>query len=124
MGLFISERIRKQEFGKRISAADKEALLYGARPELAQSIAGRDLPKGTRLLKVYATTKKGPRRILYLLVVEEGDLFVLFYRDKKDRVGENMSPKNPTFRAELNKHLDLLREDILKNLVEEILPES
>lgn len=122
MGLFISERIRKREFGKRISAGDKEALLDGARPELATAIAGRDLPKGTRLLKVYATTKHGPRRILYLLVVEEGDLFVLFYRDKKDPVGENMSLINPAFRAELSKHLDALREDILKNLVEEILP--
>jgi hypothetical protein len=45
---------------------------------------------------------------------------VLFYRDKKDAVGENMSPKNAAFNAELN--WDLLREDILENRVEEILP--
>lgn len=122
MGLFISERIRKREFGKLIPAADKAVLLDGARPELAQPLAGKDLPKGTRLLKVYATTKRGPRRILYLLVAAEGDLFVLFYRDKKDSVGENMSPKNPAFNAELNRHLDLLREDILEDRVEEILP--
>lgn len=122
MGLFISERIRKREFGKLIPAGDKAALLDGARSELARLISGKNLPKGTRLLKVYATTKQGPRRILYLLVVEGGDLFVLFYRDKKDLVGENMSPKNPDFNAELNKHLDLLREDILKNHVEEIQP--
>ena len=91
MGLFISERIRKREFGKLISDADKTVLLDGARPALAHPIGGKDLPKGTRLLKVYATTKRGPRRILYLLVVANGDLFVLFYRDKKDPVGENMS---------------------------------
>jgi len=78
VGLFISERIRKREFGKLIPAADKAVLLDGARPELEQAIAGRGLPKGTRLLKTYATTKQGPRRILYLLVVEGGDLFVLF----------------------------------------------
>jgi hypothetical protein len=47
---------------------------------------------------------------------------VLFYRDKKDAVGENMSPKNAAFNAELNRHLDLLREDILENRVQEILP--
>jgi len=122
VGLFISERIRKREFGKLITAADKAVLLDGARPELARLIAGKDLPKGTRLLKVYATTKRGPRRILYLLVVAEGDLFVLFYRDKKDSIGENMSPKNAAFNAELNRHLDLLREDILESRVEEILP--
>lgn len=45
---------------------------------------------------------------------------MLFYRDKKDAVGENMSPKNAAFNAELNRHL--LREDILENRVEEILP--
>lgn len=123
MGLFIAARIRQREFGKLIPPADKETLLDGARLGLAQPIAGKDLPKGTRLLKVYATTKQGPRRILYLLVVAEGDLFVLFYRDKKDAVGENMSPKNTAFNAELEKHLELLREDILKNRIEEILPD-
>ena len=122
MGLYISERIRKREFGKLIPPADKAALLHGARPDLAKPLAGEDLPKGTRLLKVYATTKRGPRRILYLLAVAEGDLLVLFYRDKKDSVGENMSRKNAAFNAELNRHVDLLREDILENRVEEILP--
>jgi len=122
VGLFISERIRKREFGKLIPANDKAALLAGARPELAQPIAAKSLPKGTRLLKTYATTKQGPRRILYLLVVEGGDVFVLFYRDKHDLVGENMSPRNAAFNSQLSKHLALLREDILKNRVEEILP--
>jgi len=121
VGLFIAERIRKWEFGNRIPAADKATLLDGQRVALAQPIAGKGLPKGTRLLKVYATTKQGPRRILYLLVVEGGDLFVLMYRDKNDPVGENMSPKNPAFNAALNKHLDALREDIVNNRIEEIL---
>ena len=31
MALFIAERIRKREFGREISAADKETLLKGAR---------------------------------------------------------------------------------------------
>lgn len=123
MGLFIAERIRQREFGQRIPSMDKAALLEGARVCLTETISAKGLPKGTRLLKAYATTKRGPRRILYLLVVAEGDLFVLFYRDKQDKVGENMSPKNKAFNATLSKHLDLLREDMVAGRIEEIAPD-
>ena len=118
MALFISERIRKREFGREISSADKETLLEGARVCLTASIAGHGLPKA------YATTKQGPRRILYLLVVQEKDLFVLFHRTKQDDVGANMSPKNPTFSSALTKHLDLLRDDLAAGRIEEITPEA
>jgi len=64
------------------------------------------------LLKGYATTPNGPRRIVYLLAVEDGTLFLLFYRDKKDEVDKNVSPKNDDFRVQLKKHLGILREDI------------
>ena len=124
MALFISERIRQREFGREISSADKEILLEGARVCLSASIAGHGLPKGTRLLKAYATTKQGPRRILYLLVVQENDLFVLFYRPKQDEVGANMSPKNPVFSSALTKHLDLLRDDLAAGKIEQITPEA
>lgn len=124
MALFIAERIRKREFGKLIRPADKATLLEGARISLTESIAGQGVPKGTRLLKAYATTKQGPRRILYLLVVAEGDMFVLFYRDKQDSVGANMSPKNTAFNAALAKHLDILRADIAADRIEEIVPAS
>ena len=124
MALFISERIRKREFGREISSADKETLLEGARVCLSASIAGHGLPKGTRLLKAYATTKQGPRRILYLLVVQENDLFVLFYRPTQDDVGANMSPKNPVFSSALTKHLDLLRDDLAAGKIEQITPEA
>ena len=124
MALFISERIRKREFGREISPADTAALLEGARVCLTASLAGRGLPKGTRLLKAYATTKQGPRRILYLLVVQEGDLFVLFYRPKQDEVGENMSSKNFAFNSALTKYLDLLRDDMAAGRIEEIASEA
>lgn len=124
MALYIAERIRKREFGRGISAADKESLLAGARVCLGASISGHGLPKGTRLLKAYATTKQGPRRILYLLVVQEKDLFVLFYRTKLDDVGANMSPKNSAFNNALAKHLDLLRDDMAADRIEEITPEA
>jgi len=124
VALFISERIRQREYGREISAADKKALLEGARVCLGASIAGHGLPKGTRLLKAYATTKQGPRRILYLLVVQEKDLFVLFHRPKQDDIGANMSPKNPAFSSALPKHLDLLRDDLAAGRIEEITPEA
>ena len=124
MALFIAERIRKREFGREIASADKEALLAGARVCLTASIAGHGLPKGTRLLKAYATTKQGPRRILYLLVVQQRDLFVVFYRTKGDDVGTNMSPRNPAFSSALTKHLDLLRDDLAAGRIEEITPET
>ena len=124
MALFISERIRQREFGREISAADKKALLVGARVCLSASIAGHGLPKGIRLLKAYVTTKPGPRRILYLLVVQEKDLFVLFYRPKQDDVGANMSPQNPAFNSALTEHLDLLRDDLPDGRIEEITPEA
>jgi hypothetical protein len=124
VALFIAERIRKREFGREISSADKEALLEGARICLTAGIAGHGLPKGTRLLKAYATTKQGPRRILYLLVVRERDLFVLFCRTKDDHVGANMSPRNPAFSTALAKHLDLLRDDLAAGRIEEITPEA
>lgn len=124
MALFISERIRQREFGREISAADKKALLEGARVCLGASIAGHGLPKGTRLLKAYATTKPGPRLILYLLVIQKKDLFVLFHRPKQDDVGANMSPKNPAFNSALTRHLDLLRDDLADGRIEEITPEA
>ena len=124
MALFISERIRQREFGREISAADKKALLAGARVCLSASIAGHGLPKGTRLLKAYATTKLGLRRILYILVVQEKDFFVLFHRPKRDDAGANMSPKNPAFNSALTKHLDLHRDDLADGRIEEITPEA
>jgi hypothetical protein len=124
VALFISERIRQREFGREISAADKKALLEGARVCLGASIAGHGLPKGTRLLKAYATTKPGPRLILYLLVIQKKDLFVLFHRPKQDDVGANMSPKNPAFNSALTRHLDLLRDDLADGRIEEITPEA
>jgi hypothetical protein len=124
VALFIAERIRKREFGREISSADKAVLLAGARVCLTAGIAGHGLPQGTRLLKAYATTKQGPRRVLYLLVVAEKDLFVLFYRTKHDDVGANLSPRNPAFNRALKKHLDLLRDDLAAGRIEEIAPEA
>lgn len=112
MALIIGERIREREFGAVIPAADREVLLRSARASLATPIKGVGLPKGTRLLKAYATSDSGPRRIVYLLEVEAGDLLLLFYRDKNDPVGANITLKNKAFKKQLNQHLDALAEDL------------
>jgi hypothetical protein len=120
MAVIVSNRIRDQEFGSAVPEEVREILRRAARVALATPIASRGLPPGSRLLKVYAASSRGPRRIVYLLAVEAGDLFLLFYRDKSDAVGANVSPKNPVFSGQLKKHLALLHEDIKSNAFEVI----
>mgnify|MGYP001627643584 CR=1 FL=1 len=92
---------------------------------MATTIAGKDLPAGTRLLKSYATSPAGPKRVIYLLVVDDGDVFLLFYRGKNDAIGSNASMSNPAFKAALSKHLALLEEDIRKGRIETLdFPEA
>lgn len=112
MPLVVSHRIRDREFGSGIPADAQAVLIRSARVALTTPIAGKGLPPATRLLKAYATSPQGPRRIVYLLAIEDGTLFLLFYRDKNDPVGENISPKNSAFTKQLQKHLALLQADI------------
>jgi hypothetical protein len=112
MALIVTESIARKEFGGDIPADDVEVLRRSARVALATPLKGEGLPKGTRLLKAYATSSRGPRRIVFLLAVEEGDLFLLFYRGKNDEIGKNITLANPAFRRQLNRHLDLLLQDI------------
>jgi hypothetical protein len=112
MSLVISRRIRAREFGAEIPADAKEALMRSARVALTTPLTGKGLPAGIRLLKAYATSARGPRRIVYLLAVEDGTLFLLFYRDKNDELGANITPKNPVFASQLKKYLAWLKADI------------
>lgn len=113
MALIIGKRIRRKEFGGLIPEDDLEVILRSARVALAKPIKGDGLPKGTRLLKAYATSISGPKRIVYLLEVSGGgDLLLLFYRDKNDTVGANITIKNKIFKQVLNKHLEALAEDL------------
>jgi hypothetical protein len=112
MALIVTESIARKEFGGDIPADDVEVLRRSARVALTTPLKGEGLPKGTRLLKAYATSARGPRRIVFLLAVEEDDLFLLFYRGKSDEIGKNITLANPAFRRQLNRHLDLLLQDI------------
>lgn len=113
MRLVLSKAICKAEFGVDfVPKAQEEPLRRSCVIELAVPIKGEALPQGTRLLKIYATSPEGSRRIVHLLAVSEGTLFLLFYRDKKDSIGANITIKNAVFRKQLNKHLVLLQKDI------------
>lgn len=124
MAIIVSHRIREREFGKFLPIEDRAVLLRTARVALATPIAGPGLPTGTRLLKAYATSVKGPRRVVYLLAVEAGDLFLLFYRNKADIVGANITPRNQAFKQQLAKHLVLLREDLATGHFDSIEPHA
>ncbi len=112
MRVYVSARILRREFGRAIPPDDLLVLRRTAQIALATPIAGSGLPSGTRLLKAYGTSTNGPKRVIYLLIVEEGDLFLLFYRSKNDLLGSNATPKNPIFRNELHKYLAILEQDI------------
>ena len=56
-----------------------------------------------------------------ILVIEDEHLFLLFYRPKGDKIGDNISIKNPAFKAALVKYVALLRSDIANVLIEEII---
>lgn len=52
--------------------------------------------------------------MVHLLDVASGDVFFLFYRTKNDRIGENITIKNPEFKKKLQEYLAILFKD-LKN---------
>lgn len=118
--VLISARIREKEFGRRILEEDLACIARSARAALATPLAGRGLPSGTRLLKAYATSRRGPKRIVYLLVVDDDDLFLLFYRGKNDPLGRNASMNNPAFRTALDKYLALLEQDVVSGKIEQL----
>jgi hypothetical protein len=69
---------------------------------------------------VYATTVSGARRIVYLFDIVTHDVFFLFLRTKNDRIGENISIKNPEFKKKLKEYLLILSEDLLHDEYETI----
>ena len=118
MRLVLSKSICRREFGSEsVPEADLEVLRRTMEPSLTVPIKGDKLPKGSRLLKAYVTTARGPRRVVHLLAVADGTLFLLFYRDKSDPVGQNITIKNAAFRKQLHRHLDLMAEDLRKGSV-------
>jgi hypothetical protein len=113
MRLVISKAICQKEFGQEhVPELHVETIKRSCSVNLATAIKGYGLPKGSQILKVYATSPEGTRRVVHLLMVDQETLFLLFYRDKKDAVGANITIKNPDFKKQLQKHLRLLDKDL------------
>lgn len=113
MTVVITHGIRKREFrGGTIPPDDLQVILGLYAKGIAVPIKGDALPGHSRLIKLYATTVAGARRIVFLIDVRSGTAFLLFYRGKNDRIGKNISIKNPEFRKALHAYLDLMTADI------------
>lgn len=125
MDIIVPFSIRRAELDGVVSEEAKKIFeKVKGKPELAEVISARHLPPGTTLHKVYATTPGGARRLLFFCrrVVPPATAaagspserwVLLFYRSKGDKVGDNMSRKNPAFNAELEKRLRLALADLL-----------
>ena len=66
----MSARIRRREFGRVIPSEDLPVIARSARAALAVPMAAKGLPAGTRWLKAYATSPRGAKRVVYLLVLD------------------------------------------------------
>lgn len=121
MEILVTRRICKRELNGKIS--DEARKLFDKlkqTPALATPLAARGLPSQTSLRKVYATTARGHRRLLFFCrhaptnCGEAERWVLLFYRDKSDPIGKNMTRKNPSFVRQLDANL----RDALADLAE------
>lgn len=128
MDIIVPFSIRKRELDGEVGMEAKKVFQkLKEKPELAEEISARGLPARTTLHKVYATTAGGARRLLFFCrhsprtsaeaekpTEPSSERWVLlFYRDKSDPVGTNMTHKNPEFVTQLEKHLRLALADIV-----------
>ena len=103
MAIIISNTIQKKELGKgKISESDKAVLKRTARLELVSPIKGEGLPKGAKIVKAYGTSISGAKRVVYMLTSDNEDFMLLFYRDKNDAIGKNITIANPIFKKEIS----------------------
>lgn len=123
MEIIIPHKIRKKELGGRIPAeAEKLFAKVKATPGLAIEISAPGLPSRTTLHKVYATTESGARRLLFFCrhleppaSQQTESWILLFYRNKADSLGQNMSSRNPEFRKQLLKNLAAATGDLVNS---------
>jgi len=116
--LIITSSIDKKEFQPFKNIFTLEILKKAAVQSL--SGIGIDLKKSgkipnTKLKKMDITSKGGAGRVIFLLEMNNYDIFLVMIRRKNDKkIGSNMTMKNKFFYQELEKNLDLILHD-LKN---------
>ena len=110
MKIIFSKKISKKEKIK-----DKRDIIKAYTKGIFVFIKGENLPRNSKLIKLYITSIKGAQRAVFLVDNLTGDGFFLFCRSKNDKIGKNIVIKNPLFKRELEKYLQLLEADIRIN---------
>lgn len=117
MKVVFSKTIKKKELGN-ISQDELQILLDYDKRGIFTVIKWENLPKNTRLIKIYTTSASWAKRIVYMIDMLSKDAFFLFYRDKNDSIWKNISIKNNAFKIKLQQYLDILYKDIAENNLE------
>ncbi len=118
MKIIFSKRIKQKELWKTVNSETIKILISYYKRWIFSTIKGENLPSSSKLIKIYVTSVYWEKRIVYMVDLVSKDVFFLFYRDKKDRIWENISIKNKYFKEKLHNYLDLLFEDIKCNDLE------
>ncbi len=107
--IVFAKRLIKKE---KITLKEKSVIVKVCQKDIFTKIKGQNLPNTSSLIKIYATTIEGARRLVLVLDEEIGVGYVLFFRKKDDVIGKNISIKNPNFKKSLQKYLQILDEDM------------
>ncbi|PIZ75106.1 hypothetical protein COY05_05100 [Candidatus Peregrinibacteria bacterium CG_4_10_14_0_2_um_filter_38_24] len=97
---------------EKLSNDDIKEVIKNTSKGIYTLIKGENLPRNSKLIKIYSTTIQRAKRIVMLMETVSGDSFFLFYRSKNDKIGKNISIQNQIFRKNLHKYLLILKEDI------------
>jgi hypothetical protein len=118
MKIIFSKRIKQKELWKSVDNETIKILISYYKRWIFSTIKGENLPNSSKLIKIYVTSVYWEKRIVYMVDLVSKDAFFLFYRNKKDKIWENISIKNKYFKEKLHYYLDLLFEDIKNNDLE------
>lgn len=95
--LIVCKTIKKRELSlthKYFSETTLREEYEKARKRLGEDISGSQA-QGTKLIKVYITTRDVPGRIVFLFFVQKDIYTPVILRTKTDKIGKNMTVKNP-----------------------------
>jgi hypothetical protein len=112
MKIIFSKKIKEKELWKNKDNNIINILLDYYKKGIFDNIKWKNLPANSRLIKIYTTSIYWEKRIVYMVDLVSKDAFFLFYRDKKDKIWENISIKNKYFKEKLDNYLNFLIEDI------------
>ncbi len=107
--IVFAKRLIKNE---KLTTLDIETIFKICQKGIFTKIKGTKIPTNSNLIKVYATTVSGARRLVFVLDEKIKVGYFLFFRRKDDEIGKNISIKNPKFKKLLIKYLAIWNEDM------------